>query len=184
MRFFSYLLAAAVLVAAPWFAAAQAPGSFEYRPYVGLWGADSKRKNIDYHRVMKRDELTKVWLAHVGVDRDRHSDYYNKARVPEVDFERCMVLAIFRGQMKNSAGVKIVSITESADSILVRFDDRAYKTANEVHEVTPYGFFVLPRSNKLMVLEENVQNRTRGKPVWKERARFKPVAAKQGPTDD
>jgi hypothetical protein len=37
-------------------------------------------------------------------------------------------------------------------------------------QVTVYGFFVLPRSSKTVVLEENVQNYIGGKPVWKERA--------------
>lgn len=155
--------------------------SVAYRASVGFWGADSKTKIAGHHRVMTRDEWVKIWLEHVGVDRSRHDDHHNKAGVPDVDFKRRMVLAIFRGRMKNSAGVRVVSITESADRIVVRLGDRAYSSEEPGRDVTPYGFFVLRRSSKLLVLEENVQSRTgeygmRGaKPIWKERARFNPV---------
>jgi hypothetical protein len=37
-------------------------------------------------------------------------------------------------------------------------------------QATVYGFFVLPRSSKTVVLEENVQNYLGQPPEWKERA--------------
>ncbi len=165
-------------------------GSVEYLPAVGFWGADSKREKADHRRVMTRDEWIKVWLEHVGVDRSRHSDHRNKAGVPEIDFKRRMVLAIFRGRMKNSAGVRVVSITESADRIVVRLGDRAYSSEEPGRDVTPYGFFVLRRSSKLLVLEENVQSRRGkrglrgGEPIWKVRAHFSPVDVTRPAKDD
>ena len=43
--------------------------------------------------------------------------------------------------------------------------------------MTPYGFFVIARKEKVLVVKENVQNLKRGDPKWKERARFAPPAS-------
>ena len=62
--------------------------------------------------------------------------------------------------------------------MVLRFEDKGYQTMSRVGEghhgnqVTVYGFFVLPRSSKTVVLEENVQNIIGEKPVWKEQIRL------------
>jgi len=40
------------------------------------------------------------------------------------------------------------------------------------------GFFVIPRTDRSIVLEEDVQNLLGKPPVWKERARFEPKPVK------
>lgn len=142
------------------------------RPYVTLAGAHSAVKTAEYHRIATQEDLTAIWLKHVGSDAARHSNYYNKAGVPLVDFERCMVVAVFGGKRINSAGIHVVSIADEKDRVLVRFDHRSYQSGAEGDRVTPFGFFFTPRSGKPLVLEENVQNLIGGAPKWKERARF------------
>ncbi|MHC4137878.1 MAG: hypothetical protein ACYS0K_23295 [Planctomycetota bacterium] len=142
------------------------------RPYVTLAGARSEIKMAEDHRIATQEELTAVWLKHVGADPSRHSDYYNKAGVPVVDLDRCMVVAVFGGRCINSAGIHVVSVAEEKDRVLLRFDHRSYQSGAEGDRVTPFGFFFMPRSGKPLVLEENVQNLIGGPPKWKERARF------------
>jgi hypothetical protein len=86
-----------------------------------------------------------------------------------------MVVAVFQGNDVNSAGLKAVAILEEKDRLVLRFQNKSYQTmgygqVDEGERVTVYGFFVLPRSSKTVVLEENVQNIIGQPPVWKERA--------------
>lgn len=143
-------------------------------PYVTLAGARSRIEAADYLRLTSAKELTEVWLRHLGATT--HSEYYNEAGVPSVDFSRCMVVAAFGGKCVNSAGIYPVSLTEDADRVVLRFDHRSYQSGPEGDHVTPYGFFFVPRSGKVLVLEENVQHLIGGEPVWKERARFEALA--------
>jgi hypothetical protein len=152
---------------------AAAEDAREGRPLVTLAGARSAIAAAEYHRVATKEELTALWLRHVdGGDPAKYSDYYNTAGVPEVDFERCAVVAVFGGRRVNSAGIYPVSLAEEADRVLLRFDHRSYQSGPEATQVTPFGFFFVPRSGKALVLEENVQNLIGGPPKWKERARF------------
>lgn len=71
-----------------------------------------------------------------------------------------MVLAIFRGRGWNSAGVRAISIVEEQGRIVFRFHDKSYQTDGpdgRGKQGTAYAFFVIPRSTKAVVLEENVQ---------------------------
>ncbi len=144
----------------------------ETKPYVTLAGAASGIAAKEYDRITTRDDMVKVWLRHVGADPARHNDFYNEAGVPDVDFGRCMVVAVFGGECINSAGMYAFSVAEEADQVLLRFGHRPFQSGREGKRATPFGFFVVPRSAKALVLEENVQNLIGGEPKWKERARF------------
>ena len=82
----------------------------------------------------------------------------------------------FPGQRLNSAGLKAVAVLEEKDRIVLRFENKWYQTRDGAsgggEQATVYGFFVLPRSSKTVVLEENVQNYIGHPPVWKERIRL------------
>lgn len=155
---------------------AAARDSKEAKPYVTLAGAASKIRTREYHRITTREELVRVWLRHAGVDPARYTDFYNEAGVPDVDFERCMVVAVFGGECVNSAGIDAVTVAEQSDPMLLRFQHRWFQSGPEGDRATPFGFFVVPRSTKALVLEENVQNLIGGQPEWKERARFDALA--------
>jgi hypothetical protein len=145
------------------------------RPYVGLWGAHSKVKRKSFHRITTPEAWTALWLRHRGREAKSHSAYYNEAGVPDIDFERCMVVAIFQGEAWNSAGVKVLSVTEDEARLLLQYDDRSYQTAGPNGggvRVTAFGFFVLPKSTRELVVEENLQG-LKGRPDrYRERARF------------
>ena len=139
----------------------------ELRPYVSWSGAHSKFAERLCLRVTTTEDWAKLWERHAGKGAD----------VPVVDFGRCMVIAAFQGKAWNSDGVKATSITEEVGRILVRLDERGYQTGGSGPDggavrVTAYGLFVVPRSAKMVVVEENVQNLLGHPAVWKERKRF------------
>jgi len=146
------------------------------RPLVTLTGTDSHVTACSYHRVASEDEWIKIWQWHKGEKESKDYDlFYNPLGLPSIDFEKCMVITVFQGSGVNSAGLKVVALLEERDRIVLRFEDKRYQTMvygprDEGDKVTVYGFFVLPRSSKKVVLEENVQNYIGQPPVWKERA--------------
>jgi hypothetical protein len=103
-----------------------------------------------------------------------HDLYQNPSGAPEIDFDKCMVVAITAGPGNGVAGIKIVSISETAGSVTLDFDLLAYQHfAGASAAGNAYGFFVLPRTAKALVLRKNAANSTsRLPPVWKEVKRF------------
>ena len=161
----------------PSVAASADPAKEATRPYVTLTGADSHVKERSYYRVASEEEWIKIWQRHKGKKESKdYSLFYNPLGLPSIAFEKCMVVAVFQGSGMNSAGLKTVAILEEKDRIVLRFQDKWYQTMSRMGEgsggdqVTVYGFFVLPRSSKTVVLEENVQDIIDQPPVWKERA--------------
>ena len=172
-------------------------GQGENKPLVSLSGAQTKIEGRSYHRLTDVEEFQGLYMRHLGHKAEEFDDYYNTHGVPIVNFERCMVIAILQGDSFNSAGVYVHSVEEDDERILVRFDDRSYQTSGGFREdralvegvpdpdklgdggrqqVRAWGMFVLPRSAKAVVLEENVQGIIGQPPEWKERERFDPLA--------
>jgi hypothetical protein len=142
-------------------------------PYVSLSGKHSKITERGYLKITTQKAWTKLWLRHVGKPPvERYNEYYNPAGRPLVDFGRCTVLAIHQGKTVNTAGVKIVGAVDEEILVRVRFSNKGYQTKGGFDQVTAYGMFVLPKTDKPIVLEENVQGYIGGPPIWKERARF------------
>lgn len=146
-------------------------------PAVVLTGAKSAIESAAYHRLRDAEELARVWLAHLGEPAPvgEHNWFYNRGGVPEVDFAGYEVLAIFGGDGWNSAGFRIETVTDAATVRQVRFDHRHYQTEGPDgggKRATPYGFFVLPRTDLPLVLEENVQSMIGRPSEWQERARL------------
>ncbi len=146
------------------------------RPLVTLTGADSHVKERSYYRITSEDEWITIWQRYKGAKESKGYDLFcNPLGLPNIDFEKCMVIAVLQGSGWNSAGLTAVAVLEAKDGIVLRFRDKFYQTGGPHgggKQVAVYGFFVLPRSNKTVVLEENVQNYKGRPPVWQERARL------------
>jgi len=136
-------------------------------------GPHSGIAKVGYRRVASSQAWATLWREHVGpLPKDRPP-----VVLPQIDFSQCMVVAVFQGTSVNSRGANCVSVSESTAAITIRFVGDHYQTLNGVDEVTPFGIFLLPRSAKPLILEENVQNLLGGAPVWKVQARFVLLAA-------
>src|SRR5206468_2973434 len=135
------------------------------KPLVEFSGAHSKIDKTEYARITSLKDFRDRYMRHLGKDPQTFDEYFNPEDVPTIDFDRCMVIAIFQGASWNSAGVKVVSIRDEPERLVLRYQDRWYQTSGDFNSgdggakpVTPYGMFVLLRTGKPVVLEENVQN--------------------------
>jgi hypothetical protein len=123
--------------------------------------------------------LEELWLSHLGkTEADRFREHLP---IVQIDFEKCMVIAIFQGAKTNSRGLRVISVNENNDNVTLRVDDMSYQTSGGLNggggggvPVKPYAFVVISKSAKLVVVEEDVQSLKDKPPEWKERARLKP----------
>ena len=148
-----------------------------HKPYVTWSGPRSDVGKRSVELIKTKEHWEKTWLKHAGAPKQKSKVHGND--MPEIDFEHCMVVAVFQGSGWNSDGVSFESIEESADRLLIRFDDKSYQTSGPNGggvRVTPFGIIVIRRIEKPVVLQEDVQSLIGGPPKWKERARFKPDA--------
>lgn len=152
----------------------QSNGSHK-RALVTLTGAKSKGAE-GFDLASTEPAFVSLWQKHLGQEpTGKYNSHYNPLGVPLIDFNRCLVIAIFAGQYWNSAGFAIDSISERDASIVVRYDDKSYQTAGPDgggQRVSPYAFFVLPKTPKELILEKNVQGLIGHPPIWKEQHRF------------
>jgi hypothetical protein len=146
------------------------------KPLVTLAGADSRIEKSGYELITSKKDWTNLWLRHTGKPVEKeYDDFYNPAGVPEINFEKCMVIAVFSGAIKNVAAVEAVTYTDAGEEIRLQFKRRAYQTGGpdgSAQRATPYGLFVVSRSAKPLILERDVQNIIGQPPDWKEVARF------------
>ena len=174
--------------------AAEEPAGRMLKPCVTISGADSHVRIRRYHRITSDDVWKRIWQEHMGKSWQERGERIGLQRIDprdlsepltclEIDFDKYMVIGIFQGEGVNSAGLKVSSISEDDNRILFRFDQTSYQTmgragtSNGGDKVTDYGFFVLPRTTKRLVLEENVQNYLGEPPVWKQRIDFPELVA-------
>ena len=142
-------------------------------PLVTLTGTDSHVANPEYLRVQSEEQWVKVWQRHKGAKESKDYDfYYNPLELPIIDFKQCMVIAVFQGNGWNSAGLTAVPVEQEKDRVILGFRSRGFQTAGPNgggKKVAVYGFFVLPRSDKPVVVKEQFYSMNRNRPpVWKE----------------
>jgi len=123
-------------------------------------GPESRISKTEYLRIMSKEDMKKLWTRHLGGDD-----------APVINFEQNMVIAIFKGKHWNSRGIT-ANCTQDDETIKFRFDMNYYQTMGGGDEVTSYGLFVIPRSTKPVVLEEDTQGLIGYPPVWTEKGRF------------
>jgi hypothetical protein len=140
-------------------------------PLVVLSGNDSRVKQLAYSRISSSAEWNKAWLNHLGV---KDEAIFRPAL--EIDFDRCCVVAVFKGEYVNTCRLEVKSVRDVGNATVIRFDAVSYQSGgapgNRPDRVTPYAFIVIPKTDRLIVLEENVQSYLGEPPVWKEVAQL------------
>lgn len=122
------------------------------RPYVVLSGSDSAVQKVECQRITADSEWQALWDRHVA-QTQRTKAGRSMAPRPEVDFERCMVIAVFGGPTCNTTGLKVISISDKGSEIVIGVDWLSYQTMEDTDRVTPFGFIVMPRSKKPILLQ-------------------------------
>lgn len=129
------------------------------KPLVAISGTDSHVKNESYERVETQGEWSNALARHLGTSVD---DAYRP--VIEVDFDKCFVIVVFRGDQIQVRQLIVDKLTEEKESITLRFSELGYQIGNsgpnplppEVQR--PYAFVVLPKSDKPVRLLETIWN--------------------------
>ena len=162
-------------------------------------GADSWVDLRRYDLIGSPQRLEEVWSEHCGggyahIKEFRKPDETSK---PEVDFGRCLVIAIF-GSEFGKKYFECKDLLEDGETVRFRFKSYGYSIIVDSFEestkprqgdgpfvvcrVVSYGFFMIPRTEKPIVIEEDISGDISGMrnapPVWKERTRLDPKAAR------
>jgi hypothetical protein len=86
-------------------------------PLVTHTGTNSHVLDERCLRITTQAEWSALWLEHVGEPPKPQCDmYFNKAGLPVVDFERCMVMAVFGGATNNVAGLSATAPATPGDA--------------------------------------------------------------------
>ena len=143
------------------------------KPCVTLTGSDSRVSKPSFHRVQSLKDWAKVWAIHTGQETvpyenwdNQYDEFYNPLNLPMIDFGNYMVVAIFQGAGSNNAGLNAVSILNNTDGITFRFENKHFSTSGPNgggKNVNVYGFFVIPRSTKPIIVEEKILGINRDK---------------------
>lgn len=174
MHYRSSFLAAFALLAA----CGSAPPTEGLRAAVLAVGPDSRAEDASILRIRSLDELRRAWNHHTGRAVDAPLDA--PEAISRVDFATSEVLAIFGGEGFNSSGIQIVEATDEGDVRRVRYESLSFQTMStrdddESGGAVPaweFGFFLLPKTQQDLLVEENVQSMIGEPPVWKLRARL------------
>ncbi len=144
-------------------------------PYVVLTGSDSAVTTATCMRVTTDEQWQALWERHTADDTTNVSEFATN-RMPEIDFTQCMVIAIFGGKGWNTYGLRFISSEDRADSLVLGIDWLTYQTKIQGDSVSPFGFLILPRTSKALVLEydnRNLMERAQHvAPIWVEFHRF------------
>ena len=147
------------------------------KPLVAFTGPDSKIDQPAYELVKSKPDWINLWLRHTRKPPKKdYDEFYNPDRVPEVNFDKCMVIAIFSGKMTNVAALEAVSVTDGSTAIAFRFRERSYQTAGPNgggKAATPYGLFIVPRSSKPVVVQEGNKEYKNSTETWDEVVRLR-----------
>ena len=119
-------------------------------PVVGWSGAQSQFPKKQVLRISTDRDWIETWLKHTGQPRDAENfdRWHNHGGVPAIDFSRYMVIAIFEGKTVNCAGFAKEHILDRDDEMVLRFEFKSYSTIGGPDQVTPFGIYVVPKSDK------------------------------------
>lgn len=138
------------------------------KPAVAWTGSYSSIETRQIVRINDTKAWRDLWIRHRGDTIEQNALGFPV--VPEIDFDRYMVIAIFAGEGPGSAGYELAEAREivqpgvtvrdgpppaGARVLRVRLASRVYQTAGDLDppKTTAYGFFVLPRTELLTLIE-------------------------------
>ncbi len=150
-------------------------GGGEELPFVQWAGAESAHES---GFVLVRDEAAwrAMWGGHTGKEAAA-GGAMNRHAAPEVNFDRCMVVAFFRGPATNEDGEVVREVAEVGGAVRVRFTSDTFQTASfdgsgGAVKTTPFGIWVLPITDQPIVIEEGTME-LKDRPLeWREVKRF------------
>lgn len=147
------------------------------RPLLVLSGADTRIERHERQRIVDSQAWIAYWLSHTG-QSGTPADYSetHPSGAPSIDFEQCMVLAITESPGQLNSGIRLVSLIETDQALIAHYENQPYQAREgKPAPGNAFGFFIVPRSSKEIVLYHNIQQarlRAGEPPVWEEIGRL------------
>lgn len=132
---------------------------------MSLSGRDSHIKDRMCLRICALDEWRAIWRNHSNTTEEP----------PEIDFPEEVVIAVFLGETRNCKGLALQQIIETEDTveIFVRTDVFQSSKGNGLRGY-PFGFYVLPKTEKTLFVKRDNQDFVSGTPRWTVLEKFEP----------
>ena len=148
---------------------------------ITLTGTTSAIETPKYLLAASQEVLQTHWSEHLGTPAEHPHEAWDQT--PRLDFDLCQAILIFTGDRANSTGVRVLAVIEEPDAITIRFEHKSYQSISigprqqgdsQVPEnsTRPWAMLVIPSTDKTIYLQQNVQGRIGGEPIWKQRAVF------------
>jgi hypothetical protein len=139
--------------------------------YVQFVGHDAKRVQEGFVVARTEKGWTGIWQDYTGQNAGYGAIERN--RIPKIDFERCMVVAYFGGKRTNTDGYTAREIAEAKGVVRLRFEASTFQTAGMdarggAQDTTPYGVWVIPATDKPVVIERGRRGLKDQPPKWEE----------------
>jgi len=152
-----------------------APRAADSAAVVSWAGSFSGIKMPRAERVVDAKSWEAIWREHRGTTIEKNANGFETW--PAIDFDRYMVIALFGGPSNNSNGWFLRSWGEREGHLLIRCEQQRFQTASfdpgpSGIPTLDFGFFVLPRTSREIIIEENTQNLIGKPPIWTEKLRF------------
>lgn len=145
------------------------------RPYVQWVGHDSKMAHESVLLIRDEPSWLALWESHTG--KPHGEGAIGRHAAPKIDFTQCAVVAFFRGPSTNEDGEILDSIQSEKDRVILRFESSGFQTfgldgSGGAVKTTPYGIWVIPATDKPIVIEEGKRELKNEPLTWKEVKRF------------
>ena len=127
-------------------------------------GADSEIVEARCEVLSDKEAWSALWMEHTINPMD---DPIDPPKLPDVDFDKELVVAVFGGQGFNSKGYFVEEILNARSGWVIRVDETTYQTVNGADNVSPYGIWVVPKDGGSIVVEENVRSLKNKGPLWR-----------------
>jgi len=142
-----------------------------FSPYVVLSGSDSGVSTAACVRIVSEDAWRHLWEQHSGTIRKTPLGFAAQSR-PVVDFRTCMVIAVFGGSTGNTEGLRFIISTVGETELVFGLDWLTYQSMGTGDNVTPYGFLIVPRTEKSIRIQfddRGLSERSENaQPKWKD----------------
>jgi hypothetical protein len=151
------------------------------QPTVVLTGVDSQQSREAFVRCDSTDAWQATWKAH-------RSEGFETSCM-DVDFQSHMVVAVY----SPSSRISIVDVSENESSVRIRYrpygnqiifipdadgkNVKVYQAGRGELDLSKpsllsYAFIVIPKRNKVIVIEEDVRRLISGPAIWKDKAKL------------
>ena len=150
----------------------------ERKPVLSLSGVRSQIKDRRVLRITNATDFETLWREHkLGKSEMKRTP--DNFEYLELNFDEAIVIAIFDGK-SHSNEYSAPSIIETDRKLTLRIPSNLNQTGHDVQpDRQPWGIFVIPRTGKEIVLEQDARRLITDNPLWKVWMTFPKVESKK-----